>query len=167
MKINILELPEEGLALDVKELLEIAGYKLDREVAATLRISKVAERLELRGRLDTGVILQCSRCLKEFSVDVEADFSVEYHPISMLRTEEEHELRKDEIDIDFYTEDTFDIDELLKEQVILNIPMKPLCNPNCKGICPHCGRDLNKGLCGCETKEIDPRLLALKKLLKN
>ena len=58
------------------------------------------------------------------------------------------------------------LDELVKDDLILNMPSKTLCHPNCKGLCPHCGKDLNQGLCGCSTKTTDPRLEALKNWMK-
>lgn len=60
-----------------------------------------------------------------------------------------------------------DLDELVYSEVIVNLPMKHLCNEECKGICFKCGKNLNEGKCGCNTKEIDPRLAALAELLNN
>ena len=59
-----------------------------------------------------------------------------------------------------------DLDELVRSEVILHMPMKHLCKPDCRGICPVCGQNLNEGDCGCKQKEIDPRLAALKDLLQ-
>ena len=60
-----------------------------------------------------------------------------------------------------------DLDELVYSEVIVSLPMKHLCNEDCKGICPKCGKNLNEGKCGCPEKEIDPRLSALADLLNN
>ena len=60
-----------------------------------------------------------------------------------------------------------DLDELVYSEIIVSLPMKHLCNEDCKGICPKCGKNLNEGKCGCPEKEIDPRLSALADLLNN
>lgn len=65
------------------------------------------------------------------------------------------------------TDMKLDLDELVYSEVIVSLPMKHLCNEDCKGICPKCGKNLNEGKCGCPEKEIDPRLSALADLLNN
>ena len=62
--------------------------------------------------------------------------------------------------------DAIDVDEVTKEQILLAVPTRSLCNDDCKGFCPTCGADKNAGECGCEAKEIDPRWAALKNLVK-
>ncbi|MBM4129290.1 MAG: DUF177 domain-containing protein, partial [Nitrospira sp.] len=91
---------------------------------------------------------------------------VVYHPVEELKAEEEHELRSEELDMGFYSGGGLDLLDLIKEQVMLNLPMKTLCAELCKGICPQCGADLNTGTCECEAKTIDPRLAVLKNLIK-
>ena len=60
-----------------------------------------------------------------------------------------------------------DVDEFVYSEVILDLPSKHLCEPDCKGICPNCGKNLNEGECGCETHEVDPRLAKLMELLND
>jgi uncharacterized protein len=60
--------------------------------------------------------------------------------------------------------EALDVDEIVKEQILLAVPTRMLCREDCKGICPQCGVDKNTGECNCETKEIDPRWAALKNL---
>jgi uncharacterized protein len=90
--------------------------------------------------------------------------NVVYHPAEEIGSEK-HELHGDEMDMGFYQGEDLDLEELLREQVMLNAQMKPLCSETCKGLCPKCGRDLNTGSCSCVQKETDPRLEVLKKLL--
>jgi uncharacterized protein len=92
--------------------------------------------------------------------------NVMYNPVENLKDEEKHELKVDELDMGFYSGDEMDLSDLVKEQIILNLPMKPLCNNSCKGICLQCGADLNSVNCSCSERGIDPRLEVLKKLLK-
>ena len=99
--------------------------------------------------------LCCDRCLKE----LERDFSYSFA----------HKLvRSQNTDSDEYVvcEDGFlDLRELTRTDLLLELPVKILCSPDCKGLCPHCGIDLNVGSCECEKKEIDPRLASLSQLL--
>jgi uncharacterized protein len=94
------------------------------------------------------------------------NINVVYHPVEELRGEEKHEVREDELDMGFYRDDELDIQDLVAEQILLNVPMKPLCSESCRGICPKCGTDMNVNPCRCEQKKTDPRLAVLKKLLE-
>ena len=88
-----------------------------------------------------------------------------YHPVGELRSEA-HQLRSEELELGFYSGNEIDLREVLREQILLNMQMKPLCDAACRGICPKCGIDLNSQICSCEYKETDPRLQVLKKLLE-
>lgn len=164
MKIIISEIPEEGLDLDLQETVQLNGGL--SPVQSHLRITKIGTEVVVSGNILADVELQCSRCLKDFRSTLTIPFEAIYHPLEHLREEEKHELKVDELDMGFYSKDELDLFDLIKEQIMLNIPMKPLCSKLCKGICLQCGTDLNAGTCSCSTKEIDPRLEVLKKLLK-
>ncbi len=165
MKVVISEIPDEGLDLEGEESLELDVIKLISPVTARLRVEKVGQEVIIRGDLTAHVELQCGRCLKDFRREVLVPVDVVYHPAEELRGEERYELKGEELDMGFYAGDELDIQELMKEQVILNTPMKPLCSEACKGICLRCGTDLNTDSCSCSEKYIDPRLEVLKKLL--
>jgi uncharacterized protein len=164
MKIVISEIPEDGLDLDLQETVQLNGGL--SAVHSQLRITKIDTEVVVSGNILSDVGLQCSRCLKDFRSTLTILFEAIYHPLEHLKEEEKHELKVDELDMGFYSKDELDLLDLIKEQIILNIPMKPLCNELCKGICLQCGTDLNADTCGCSTKEIDSRLVVLKKLLK-
>ena len=68
--------------------------------------------------------------------------------------------------VSYYREGTIDLKEDVREAIILAFPLKPLCRPECRGLCPHCGRNLNEEKCECREEKIDPRLAKLKELLK-
>ena len=76
-----------------------------------------------------------------------------------------HQIIK-ELNLDFFSDEEIDIDQLITEQILLAVPMKPLCNSKCPGICPVCGKNLNEGKCNCKTDKVDPRLLPLERLKK-
>jgi uncharacterized protein len=133
MKINVLEIPEEGLDIDEKEDLEDDTSGLVREIRYRLKIEKFKEDVFIRGGVDAGLGLQCSRCLKDFEDGVSVELDLSFGPARALKGDEKHELRPEEMEAGFYTEDELDLTEITREQVILSIPMKPLCSDSCKG----------------------------------
>lgn len=167
MKILLSDITEDGLDLEFEETLVLETLRLLSPAKAKLRIEKVSSEVLAKGRVSTSIELQCSRCLKKFSKAVEANVNVVYHPLEELKGEEKHEIKEDELDMGFYKGEELDVQEIVTEQIILSVPMKPLCSESCKGICPKCGTDLNVGTCACVTKEPDPRLAVLKKLIND
>ncbi|MGQ9569328.1 MAG: YceD family protein [Thermodesulfovibrionales bacterium] len=163
MKIIISEIHDEGLDIIFKET--IMSDDTSFLAQAQMKINKTYREVLISGDIKADVELQCSRCLKDFKLTMTIPFDVVYNPIDELKNEERYELKQDELDMGFYSGDELDISELIKEQIILNIPMKPLCNELCKGICLKCGADLNYDKCSCGEKEIDPRLEILQKFL--
>ncbi|MGD1076040.1 MAG: DUF177 domain-containing protein [Thermodesulfovibrionales bacterium] len=165
MKILLSDIADEGLEIEFEETVEVGPVKLLSPVKASLHIDKVSAEVLVQGTMQTLLELQCSRCLKPFSKETDLDVNVVYHPLEELKGEERHEIKDDELDTGFYQGDELDIQELVREQIILNIPLKPLCSESCKGICPKCGSDLSTDTCTCEQRDPDPRLAVLKKLL--
>ena len=115
----------------------------------------------LRAHLSYEQTLSCNRCLKPIvdhaESDVELMILAERHP----EGGGEHGLHEQDLGLVYAEGDTLETDPILIEQLQLNIPMKPLCRPDCKGLCPICGTDLNQGACACEEKTVDPRWAAL------
>ena len=95
---------------------------------------------------------------------MDISFSGEYTPAEISDEEKDYELSENELNLDYYSNEEIDISELITEQVLLAVPMKPLCSPECVGICMACGTDLNEGICKCKTDKIDPRLSPLERL---
>jgi uncharacterized protein len=164
MKILIQDIPREGLDVNLEEIIESGAVSCP--VAARLKIEKLGAEIMVKGDLAVEVKLQCSRCLKDFHRTVSVPVDAVYHPIEELKDENGHEVKSEELDLDFYSGDELDLTELLNEQIVLNTPMKPLCNELCKGICSGCGADLNSGNCACSGINIDTRFAGLKKLLQ-
>jgi uncharacterized protein len=165
MKIIISEIPDEGIEVRFDETVISDDFFYPAHVQ--MMINRTGKEVLISGEIDADVELQCSRCLKDFRLLMNIAVDVVYNPIEDLKGEEKHELKHDEMDMGFYSGDELDLSDLVKEQIILNIPMKPLCNELCKGICLKCGADLNEGNCGCSKREIDPRLEILKKFRNN
>lgn len=164
MKIRIPDIPDEGLTLDIEESIDTNSVL--SPVSARLRTEKAGAEIMVKGDLRAEIKLICSRCLKEYNGKLTVPVDVVYHPVEELKDEAHlNEVKSEELDLDFYSGEEIDLIDLVKEQVELNIPMKPLCDDACKGICPKCGTDLNIRSCTCSVKDIDPRFESLKKLL--
>jgi len=118
----------------------------------------------LRARLSYEQTLSCNRCLKPIveraESDVELMILVERHP----EPGGEHALREKDLGVLYLEDERLETDPILIEQLQLNIPMKPLCRPDCPGLCPICGADRNAGACSCEESSVDPRWAALAEL---
>jgi len=165
MKIAVSDITDEGLDLAFEKTVRSELLSILSPVRVALRVDKFGAEVLAKGEVKTRVELQCSRCLKDFPRDMDVTVNVVYHPAEELKGDERHEVKDDELDMGFYQGDELDVDDLVMEQILLNVPMKPLCSEACKGICPKCGDDLNVKTCNCERRELDPRLEVLKKLL--
>ena len=163
MKILIPEIPKEGLDIQIEETVE--SPNISSPIRAHLRIEKLGTEVMVKGDLLSELRLQCSRCLKDFNRALSLPVNVVYHPVEELKGEENYEIRHEELDMDFYSGEELDMSNLIKEQIMLNIPMKPLCDEMCKGMCPVCGKDLNSESCTCAQVKKDSRFEGLKKLL--
>src|SRR5262245_44787336 len=142
----------------------------DYRIATPVELSMDVERaghdaFRVTGRAVTRLELDCSRCLEPFEVPVDARFELRYVPATSNTGEDEREITEDDLTTAFYREGTLDVMEMLREQFQLALPMKPLCEEACRGICPECGVNLNRTSCGCTHAWEDPRLAPLKGLL--
>jgi DUF177 domain-containing protein len=130
------------------------------------RASRKRQRVHLRGTIATELEVYCDRCLAPVGVPLNTEFDVRYDPPDADDASENVELQGEELEASIYTGEQIDLDELVREQVLLALPTRSLCREDCKGLCPTCGADLNAQDCNCEQREIDPRwagLAALKK----
>lgn len=138
--------------------LELGGVKpFCAPVRATVQLRGFADSVLLDAHLDYTTVMPCDRCGETTRRDWVKDFS-------HVLVSELHEEQDDDTYV-VVSDERLDLDELLREDILLDMPSKYLCSPDCKGLCPKCGKNLNEGDCGCETKEIDPRLEILKSLL--
>ncbi len=167
MRIIVSSIPEDGLEEELQIPLSFDDIALKKDVRVLLRASKLANKVLVAGKITSEAELVCSRCLNNFPYPVKINFNAEYVPYSKITGEEEHGLTKEELDVSFYQGDEINIEGLIKEHIILAVPMKPLCKSDCRGLCLKCGENLNEISCDCSFEEIDPRLEPLKKLKKN
>jgi uncharacterized protein len=141
-------------------------YRVATPVELAFDIHKSGDTFRLVGTVNAGLELSCSRCLEPYRLPVAASFELRYLPASAASTETEGEVDEDDLETSYYREDRIDLNELLREQFYLALPMKPLCRDTCRGLCPHCGTNLNTGACDCAPDVEDPRLAVLKNLTR-
>ena len=122
------------------------------------------DHVRAAGKVESTVRLTCSRCLAEYDFPVSSEFTIFYTEGKGEELDEEVELSDEELISASYVGDEIDMDPEIAEQVMLEIPYKPLCKESCKGLCPECGADLNAGECGCDRGGINLKMAALKKI---
>lgn len=120
-------------------------------------ISLGQNRVQLEGAVDVTVLIPCDRCL----TDVETKLSLSIEKEVKVQSEEENGI-EEPVETEFIFGYNLDVDELVRNEILVNWPMKTLCRETCKGICQKCGRNLNHGPCGCDTVESDPRMAAIR-----
>src|SRR5437016_6223347 len=169
MRIELEKLEESGgryartyevdqLAFDEHEL------HLIEPVSVEGRIRRKDEVVELRGRLRTKIAIPCGRCLKSVELPIDVEFAERFTPAVSWKDEEQHELSEDELNLAAFDGEGIDMDDLVREEIILALPGHVLCDETCKGLCPACGADRNAGSCDCTSKQIDSRWEKLKDL---
>ena len=141
-------------------------FRLTAPVDLDVEIHKDASKVRVTGRVATTLRLDCGRCLEAFEVPVDAAFDALLLPAESNtgHGESEQEVADEDLGVSFYQDDTLDLAELMREQFYLALPMKPLCQPDCKGLCPVCGINRNRETCTCQTEWTDPRFEALRRL---
>jgi len=174
--IDIPRIPPEGFDLD--EPLDPAVLHLDGEADLALRPGgrlrahvEVVDQttLHVRGYLDGTLDVDCARCLDRYPVTLGQELDLFYLPAAAGQPEaqeEEVELSDRDVVVGYYDGDHLDLGEVIREHVLLGLPLKPLCREDCLGLCPRCGKNRNAGPCGCTPEEEagDPRLEPLRKL---
>jgi uncharacterized protein len=123
---------------------------------------QVIKDIRLRGRLSAGLELQCARCLESVPQDVKRDFELLYRPLGVDAGRDELSVTDAEAEIGYYQGEGLLLEDVLREQVLLALPLKVTCREECKGLCPQCGKNLNQEQCSCSTEMEDPRWAALK-----
>jgi len=138
-------------------------YSVVSPVTLVFDIHKDKETFRLDGRVQATLELPCGRCLEPFRWPVDEPFELTYQPRAAVAAEE-REIADEDFSAAVYDNDQIDLEQLIRERFEMSLPMKPLCTPDCKGLCPVCGGNLNKTTCDCKPEWEDPRLAVLKKL---
>src|SRR5688572_22995421 len=132
---------------------------------------RAGAEIRIHGSLKTSVELMCSRCLEPARCDITKPFDLFFRERDdqMFDEDDEVELSEEDTKTAFFTGTQLAIGDILREQVLLALPMKALCRVDCKGLCPACGTNLNSGSCNCPREEFSPHmdmLLEIKRRLE-
>ena len=185
MVVAVEEILEEGLELTELVPLDFlsrtleqegqqSGFRATRSTQFTASLSKVSGGVLVRGEFTVQLSAPCKRCLNDVSSRIPVSFTLNLISRALVEgrrlspgEDDGHSARAGSFDLKEADEDWFDgriidFDPILREQLLLALPMYLICSEDCKGLCPLCGQDLNVKSCGCEPKRVDPRLAVLK-----
>jgi uncharacterized protein len=124
----------------------------------------IIKDIRLRGELATSVEVICARCLEPVTQDVKHSFELLYRPLGTDAGRDELSVTDAEAEIGYYQGQGILLEDVLREQVLLALPLKITCREDCKGLCPQCGVNLNQQQCSCVIKLPDPRWSALEEI---
>jgi uncharacterized protein len=127
-----------------------------KDLFGSIRVSRAAQGLLVQVRLNADVLAECVRCLTEFYQPLEINFT-ELYAFNRDSVTESGLLAPENGKID--------LEPFIREEMLLAIPISPLCKPSCKGLCPACGGNLNETICNHQDEDVDPRLSILRSLL--
>ncbi len=164
MLVNLSELfaSQTGTAEKKEIMPELKEFSDGIETWPVLRMTPVsftftavgAGKICVDGKAEVVLGMQCSRCLKDVEQKIKLSFSVEVASPEVLPEDRDEQ---------FFMEGySLNVENLMNSEILMSLPAKVLCKPDCKGICRVCGKDLNLGECGCDTFVPDPRMAAIK-----
>ncbi|MBQ7064548.1 MAG: DUF177 domain-containing protein [Firmicutes bacterium] len=161
-------LADPRLVIHMDETMDLQSLSLGPDQYPLVRSPHVQGKIQnldgkvlrVTGEVETMIHMPCSRCMEDVEVPLQIGFEQRFIQENPDRTDPEDE------DLEVFQGFTLDLEEFVINEMRLGIPMKPLCREDCKGLCPHCGHNLNEGPCGCDPHEEDPRWDALKRMLQ-
>ena len=174
MLITPLQLQKEPLDFDVTLAADAIEYTPDVRQLGPLPVKGTAdlivehrghkefvEDIRLRAAYEGHFELLCARCLEPVQQDLASDFDLIFRPQAADAEPGEHAITTDETEIGYYGESGLLLEDVVREQVLLSLPGRVLCQPDCKGLCPQCGQNLNQATCACSQAPADARWNAL------
>lgn len=151
--------------------IDFSGALLEQ--VSPLRATGVAElvphserEVRIEGQYNVEMTAECDRCLGRARFPMEGKLDLYYRPSSVIARNEEVEIGEEETEVGFYVGGGLELEDILREQVLLGLPMQRVCSELCKGICPVCGRNRNETECGCKPETADNRWGALRDLAR-
>jgi|KBSSwiStaDraftv2_1062776.scaffolds.fasta_scaffold91705_3 DUF177 domain-containing protein len=164
MYVSLIKLPDEGRRFEYQYgqgEIDLGGceFAIVDPPRIAGRVDQTGLDVRVRGQLAARITAPCDRCLDDVSFVIDQPFDLFYAPgdfVGEATTETELQLQRRDLDFSVYDGDAIDLDELVREQLALNLPLRVLCKEDCRGLCSQCGVDLNRETCGCQ-KPLDPR----------
>jgi uncharacterized protein len=169
MLLVLTRIPADGLKFEHQykaDELDLSQFEfsLPQPPRVTGRVTNIAQELRVQGSLQATLSAECDRCLEPVTLPVANDFDLYYLPADAQADKSgETELLERDLDFSFYENERIDLDELVLEQLELSLPIRILCQEDCKGLCAQCGTNLNVESCDCPPP-LDPRWQALAEL---
>ena len=146
-----------------KFIFEGSSYEFAWKDPVSLSITNLGNKVVLiEGFVKLSIIIFCSRCLKKLEYPMDISIKKE---IDFKLTDEERAKELDEAN--YINEYNLDVDILIKDEIIVGLPMSLLCSDECMGICMHCGTNLNESSCDCDNTVLDPRMSAILDIFNN
>jgi uncharacterized protein len=188
MQVKIEEIQDKGLELDEaipRAVLDPAfegtpGFSLSETTKLKASFKKFAGRVLLKGAFSASVKAPCKRCVKDVQLSVPVKFELNLVPQAPVRDDDEDgeadddgkapragSFRLEEVDSEPFDGKTIQLDPIIREQLLLALPVSVVCKDDCSGLCTVCGQDLNEKECGCDRKVVDVRLAKLKDIKLN
>lgn len=153
----------------IAEMIKSQVCTFCKPLKISIKAFKVRELYEVEGHFETQIRINCSRCLKEFDTPLASDFTLTYarevQGLMDVLDEKEIELKLEDVGLLYFRGEEINLQQGIQEQVVMALPVQPLCGRNCKGLCPQCGSDLNLKDCKCE-REVSSNKFAVLKNLK-
>lgn len=165
--VHIDEIPPEGLTVDFENFSEeIEGARIIESFYGKIKLKKLGYEVEVKGEIRGKVELICDKCLEPFEFAIEEEFQVTLLPKNALNIEGERELDSQELEVSFYENSFISFYNIISEEIRLALPFRKLCSSDCKGLCPVCGKNLNKESCSCKVIKKTSPFAVLKDLFK-
>jgi len=150
--------------------LQLYEESVAHQIVGDAGALRIKTGILVQGTVTANVEMECSRCLVPFVGKIEASFEEEFRPtVDIISGVSMHEIREGEYEGDYswLTHDhMMNLTEVVRQAIIVNMPYNPICSPDCAGLCPECGADLNVEHCGHMTAKLDNRLSVLASLLE-
>jgi uncharacterized protein len=174
MEFKVVELEREPIEFDLalppgqvdlgdeaKQLGNLATSGLAEVLHEHRGPKDIVADIRLRGKFAGKFEVPCARCVEPVEIPLESDFDLIFRPVVADTEATERSITAPETEIGYYQRDSLLLEDVLREQVLLSLPVRTLCKPDCKGLCPRCGQNRNSQDCSCDEGPSDPRWEAL------
>jgi len=169
MKLRVSNISESGVhikALEEPEWLvnlpelcsEGDGIRFLSKIGIDLQVTRVLKEVTVTGNVHLSIQTSCSRCVEPVRIELSPYVSLVLSPADKISDED------DDLEHETYRDDEIDLSNYLMEQIAISLPIKVVCNEDCKGLCTICGTNLNQETCTCESEKVNPRFAILKNL---
>lgn len=156
MRFRIDTIPEEGKHVEAtispaEIIVDMPGYSLNNPLVFSGRLTRSARNVYVRGNLSGAVNAQCGRCLESFDMPLNLDMDIAFSP-QREQLDQEVEIIEQDSNLAYYEADSIDLLPEIRDLFLVNLPIRPVCRSECKGLCSQCGADLNVNPCNCGQK---------------